>query len=592
MATTRRSGRVVRDLWPTLASGELALIALVLVAIVAVAGGLGYQAHAANRANVETARRAITQYSSVAAWQFARTAQRELQSAADVTIGARVQRAMHAAGHAPGILLTPADLRAASPTSDCNCRTPLVVNRYFRWDLGASDIVADTNWPENDRRRIAARLIADTKDPGPGRRPTTPSHVNVELPTVRWAHAGCDLLFDSDSAGLPRALAVFAVYDNGQRLRSVYGAEIRIAEVKPVFTHALDREALLPIALLARATQDSVIAIDVVVGGRPVFLRGALSAADFFAEDSLGSTTFGATIRVGLAPSTAGRLLIGGLPRSRLPLIGLLLVLAFALFGVALRQMRRTAELSRMRSDFVSSVSHELRTPLSLIRVYTETLIDEDPSEPRQRSRFLGVILKESNRLTRLVENLLRFAELERRNVSVAVAPADLSELLGSTVADFRPLAESNAIQVEDDLEPGIVASVDSAAFRQMLFNLLTNAVKFSPAGGRVMVALHRVADQARITVDDQGPGIPNAHRRRVFERYVRLADVGAGEAAGSGIGLAIVRELANAQRMSVWIDDSPLGGARVVLSIAVSDVSTAEVPSVAAAATAGAPGD
>src|SRR6185436_5858916 len=131
--------------------------------------------------------------------------------------------------------------------------------------------------------------------------------------------------------------------------------------------------------------------------------------------------------------------------------IGLFLGLTLVLFAVAVRQMRRTSELTRLRSDFVSSVSHELRTPLSLIRVYTETLIDEESAVPEQRSRFLGVILKESNRLNRLVENLLRFADLERRTVSVAVAPADLGPILSATVADFRPLAESNAIQLEDD---------------------------------------------------------------------------------------------------------------------------------------------
>ena len=237
-------------------------------------------------------------------------------------------------------------------------------------------------------------------------------------------------------------------------------------------------------------------------------------------------------------------------------------------------------------------MSHELRTPLSLIRVYTETLIDEDPTERAHRTHFLGVILKESNRLNRLVENLLRFADLERRSVSVAVVPTDLGELLAAAVADFRPLAESNAIHVEDDLETGILASVDPAALRQMIFNLLTNAVKFSPGGARVAVALHRAADQARVTIDDQGPGIPTAHRRRVFERYVRLAGVDAGGAAGSGIGLAIVRELAHAQRMSVWIDDSPLGGARVVLSVPILDGGTvAESATAAATAVVGSPG-
>ena len=116
--------------------------------------------------------------------------------------------------------------------------------------------------------------------------------------------------------------------------------------------------------------------------------------------------------------------------------------------------------------------------------------------------------------------------------------------------------------------------------------------MKFSPTGSRVAVALQRAADQARVTIDDQGPGIPTAHRRRVFERYVRLAAVDAGGAAGRGIGLAIVRELAHAQRISVWIDDSPLGGARIVLSVPILDGgAAAESASGAAAAVVGSPG-
>jgi len=572
MATSRQRSTLLRDRWPTLASAEMAVIAFVLIAIVAVAGGLGYQAHVANRANVETARRALTQYSSVAAWQFVRAARREMQSAADATIGTRVQHAMRATSGDMRRLMSPAELRNAT-MSDCNCQRPLEVEQFFRWDAGAPEIVAEREWPEDDRRRLAARFAADAAGP-------------------QWPHASCDLLIDTDAKGTPRVLAVFTVHDGARAVRTLYGAVIRVQNATSVFTRALERDALLPTVLLPRTAQDSAIAIDVAVGLQGVFTRGALNTADFVATDSLGGGPFGALVRVGLAPATANRLLIGGLPRSRLPLIGLFLALTLALLAVALRQMRRTSELTRLRSDFVSSVSHELRTPLSLIRVYTETLIDEDPTERAQRTHFLGVILKESSRLNRLVENLLRFADLERRAVSVTVVPTDLGELLAAAVADFRPLAESNAIHVEDDLETGIVASVDPAALRQMIFNLLTNAVKFSPGGARVAVALHRSADQARITIDDEGPGIPTAHRRRVFERYVRLASVEKGGAAGSGIGLAIVRELAHAQRMSVWIDDSPLGGVRVVLSVPILEGGiAAESASGAATAVAGSPG-
>jgi two-component system phosphate regulon sensor histidine kinase PhoR len=249
-------------------------------------------------------------------------------------------------------------------------------------------------------------------------------------------------------------------------------------------------------------------------------------------------------------------------------MIVVLLGLSLLLLTIALRQMRRSADLARMRSDFVASVSHELRTPLSLVRVYTETLIDDSEVDRAKRGRFLGVILKETNRLDRMVENLLRFADLERRSLEVTKKATELGGLLTAALEDFRPLAESASVELTGNVACDLIAAVDAAALRQMIFNLLTNAVKFGGDGSQVVVALERIDDSARIVVDDEGPGIPISQRRRVFDRYVRLADVTSGGPAGSGLGLAIVRELAHAQGISAWIDASPLGGTRVVLMI------------------------
>jgi signal transduction histidine kinase len=559
-----------------IASGEMAIIALVLLASVAVAGVLGYQAHVASRENVETARRALAQYSAVAAWQFARNAQREMQVVADRTIGMRVQHATHEHGKRPGELLTPAEIRGAVPRCDCK-PAPMPVEQFFRWDVGTDDLLTEGGLSASERRALAARLATDALDPN-GDRHLSSERLAADLtssadrPRARWSHANCDLLVDRGLDGSPRLLAIAAAYDDAQRLIALYGAIVTIDQASAVFVRAAARESLLPTALLSSAAQDSAIAIDIVTGQRSIFSRGPVGSAEFVAVDSLGSATFATVVRAGLSPTVVNRLLIGGLPRSRLPLIGLFLGLSLVLLVVALRQMRRALQLGRLRSDFVSSVSHELRTPLSLVKVYTETLIDDETVDREQRGRFLGVILKETNRLGRLVENLLRFAELERRNVSVTPVLVDLGATLHSAVADFRPLAENNSIDLDAHVATGIGAVIDPVALRQIVFNLLTNAVKFGAPGTRVTVTLERVTDRALIYIDDQGPGIPASQRARVFDRYVRLAQVATGGPAGSGIGLAIVRELAHAQRMSVWIDDSPLGGTRVVLSIPTAD--------------------
>jgi signal transduction histidine kinase len=554
----------------SVAPREMLVIAVALIAIVAVAIGLGIQAQLASRANVATARRALEQYSSVAAWQFTQRTQREFQSAADATIGHRVGRALQTAAHVRGELATPEELRA-SARLDCQCESPLNAERFFRWDAGSHDVVVEGVWPAADRTHLAARLAADASDPLgdshlSAERLAQPRDSSTPHPFGRWSHPNCDLLIDVDRNGTPRLLAVVASFDASRQLRAVYGAIIPIGEAQSLFARAVSREPLLPTALLSAAAQDSAVAISVVASGHEIFARGPVSSADFFATDSLGSTTFGSVVRTGLRADIADRLFIGGLPRSRQPMIVVLLGLSLLLLTIALRQMRRSADLARLRSDFVASVSHELRTPLSLVRVYTETLIDDTEVDRAKRGRFLGVILKETNRLDRMVENLLRFADLERRSIEVTKKPTELGGLLTAALEDFRPLAESASVDLVGNIVCDLVAAVDAAALRQMIFNLLTNAVKFGGDGSRVVVALDRVDDNARILVDDEGPGIPTSQRRRVFDRYVRLADVASGGPAGSGLGLAIVRELAHAQGISAWIDASPLGGTRVVL--------------------------
>jgi len=567
-----RLARAFRGWSQSAAPRELLVIAVALIAIVAVAIGLGIQAQLASRANVETARRALVQYSSVAAWQFTQRTQREFQSTADATIGHRVGRALQTAAHVRGELATPDELRA-SARLDCQCDSPLRVERFFRWDAGSRDVIVEGGWPDADRIHLAARLAADASDPLGDRhlsadRLAQPRDSSTLYPLRRWSHANCDLLIDIDRNGTPRLLAVVASFDPSRQLRAVYGAIIPIDAARPLFSHAISREPLLPTALLSAAAQDSAVAISVVASGHEIFARGPASSADFFATDSLGSSTFGSVVRAGLRADVADRLFIGGLPRSRRPMIVVLLGLSLLLLTIALRQMRRSADLARMRSDFVASVSHELRTPLSLVRVYTETLIDDSEVDRAKRGRFLGVILKETNRLDRMVENLLRFADLERRSLEVTKKATELGGLLTAALEDFRPLAESASVELTGNVACDLIAAVDAAALRQMIFNLLTNAVKFGGDGSHVVVALERIDDSARIVVDDEGPGIPISQRRRVFDRYVRLADVTSGGPAGSGLGLAIVRELAHAQGISAWIDASPLGGTRVVLMI------------------------
>ena len=542
--------------WRSIATTEQLALAILLVAIAGVAGALGYQAVAASRANVATARRALNQYSTIAAWQFTRAAQRELQMAAEASIGSRVQQARRNVRRDRASLLTPGELQAEQGAPECDCHGTVTPTQFFRWDAGSADLVTDGDWAENDRHALAQRI---------GREAARSAG------EFSWGRADCALLLDHSPTGATRLIATAVVFDEHRQVRAIYGLTADAADARTLFERALRHTALLPGAVLSPLQQDSSIAIEVAAGAQPVFSRGPARLAEYRALDSLGSGAFRATVTLGLAPSAAERLLAGSVPQSRLPYIGVFLLITAGLLAVALRQMHRTAQLASLRADFVASVSHELRTPLSLIRVYTETLIEEDPPERRQRQHFFGVIMKETNRLSGMVEDLLRFAELEQHTLALSLSARDLATVLDAAIADYRPLARSRDVEIAAQLAPDLVAGVDASALRQMLFNLLGNAVKYG-SGRQVVVRLRRDAESAEITVDDEGPGIPREQRRRVFERYVRLVDVERGGAPGSGIGLAIVRELARAQRMAVWIDDAPSGGARIVLRVPLID--------------------
>jgi signal transduction histidine kinase len=241
---------------------------------------------------------------------------------------------------------------------------------------------------------------------------------------------------------------------------------------------------------------------------------------------------------------------------------------------IAMIQLRRESELSALRTQFVSGVSHELRTPLAQIRMFAETLVLGRVRTDDERRRSLEIIDQEARRLTHLVENLLHFSRSERQSVRVAPVPTLLGPCVRGMVESFTPLAETRRVRLLTSLPDGIVASVDESALRQMLLNLLDNAVKYGPDGQTVTVGLDPVRnDRTRLWVQDQGPGVPPGDRERIWEQFWRLERDRGSAIAGTGIGLSVVRELATLHRGRVWVEGAPGGGARFVLELPAAPI-------------------
>jgi len=223
-----------------------------------------------------------------------------------------------------------------------------------------------------------------------------------------------------------------------------------------------------------------------------------------------------------------------------LGLIGLAALLLVAAVGLLLRRAAREIALARHRADFVAGVTHDLKTPLALIRVYAETLELGRDRDPAERARFARVILRETDRLNDLIDNVLA---LDRR---AAERPRshDLRATVTGALAAYALPADSDLrleCAVDADLPPVPHAP---AAVERIVRNLVANATKFSPAGGRVDVTLAAEPDAVVLAVRDEGPGVPPEERDRVFAPFHR-AEASAGSASGTGLGLAVVRQLA-----------------------------------------------
>jgi signal transduction histidine kinase len=259
------------------------------------------------------------------------------------------------------------------------------------------------------------------------------------------------------------------------------------------------------------------------------------------------------------------------LPRSRLPFLLALLGVAAALSFVAVGQLRREGELSRLRADFVANISHELRTPLAQMRLYLETLRLGRFTTDAQRAWSLDNVERETTRLGHLVERVLRFSRGERAAPDPRQA-TDVSAELRRIVAEFKPLADARGAKLVAQIDEVPRVALQPDALRHIALNLLDNAVKYGPRGQTVQVCCAAgvrgsgATSEVRLEVTDEGPGIPLGDRERVWRPYQRGTQE---QTAGSGIGLSVVHDVVTQHGGRAWVEDAPSGrGARIVVTL------------------------
>jgi signal transduction histidine kinase len=527
--------------WPLL------LVAAGLAATAAVA----WRAQAVARESRATAERLVLEHAGFAAWSFRRDAEEALGQAVWMV----VNPILHRHPHDPAQYPTVAHLQhyLAESLDECACEVPWRPASYFAFALG-SDTIGTAGAAAEPRLRAWAH-------------DTLTSHLRAadELRGRTGLLAG--------AIGSRPALLGYGLMPMARGDTIVYAFTFDDATLGALFERAFTEGSLLPATVMAGRTNDAALAVRVAgPGGVPLYTSEGWSGSRYTADDVLRPAAAGLVVQAAVRPLLVDDILAGGLPPDRLPAsVAVLLLLAAGILVVGVRQLRREDELARVRADFVASVSHELRTPLAQIRLFLETLRLGRYRTDSQREWLLAHLDRETLRLSSLVENVLAFARSERGAdagvASRADHPADVAVEVAEAVRAFEPLAAARNVTVCLDAEPSLGAVVNRPALRQLVLNLLDNAVKYGPTGGVVRVAVTGAADMIRVTVSDDGPGIAPADRERVWQPFVRGSEAAVRAIGGSGLGLALVRDIAERHGGRARLAEAE-GGACIVVEL------------------------
>ncbi len=319
------------------------------------------------------------------------------------------------------------------------------------------------------------------------------------------------------------------------------------------------------------ATEDAKSHYNVVDDeNRRIYGRDLTRAGDYLVGLRFPTTLYGWRLQV--APKQAPELESQGRFRRIGETVLIASSFAIILLGVffLLYATSKERKLNELKSEFIANVSHELKTPLSVVRMFGEMLLSNRVRSEDKKREYLEIICRESERLTALIENVLDFSALERGKQKYALRPGDLRDVIGRALDTFRYRVEQQGVEVTarfaDDLP---VVDFDEQSIVLAVINLLDNAVKY---GGQTAVEVDVIGRPrwVEVRVRDHGPGIPEDARKRIFERFYR----GARDAStrGSGIGLALVKHIAEAHGGRAWAENASDGGAIVCFSVPVAE--------------------
>ncbi len=522
---------------------------------------LGFQAVEAARSHRRTAEGVLQDYAEIAVAEYSRRIEDRLDFFFREVFDEVPWRIRRGPPPPPDVMRR--GLNGALRRLDCECEGLRRNAVFLLSDLTSGDVESEPDTVSPEVKERAAQLAGAAWAANPEER-------------LALATAAPGVVLETASL-LAFNTSLDASGEEG-RGSAIYIVLVDLPSATELFEAWYEEEGLLPEVIMGSESNDSLLHLAVrTAQGVPLFVSPRDPSSADLTSDTLPPEYGGLVVEAAIRPDAASALVIGGLPRARLPLLLALMIVTVGVGVAALIQIRREEELSRLRDDFISGVSHEFRTPLTQIRMFTELLADGKLRTEEERRRSTTVINREARRLTHLVENILHFSRMGRAPASHGTTePVAVQEVFRDLAEAFAPLAQARRCTLAVRVEPEeLVLSASRSGLHQILANLLDNALKYGPDGQTIrMEALSREG-WVRLSVEDQGPGIPPRERARIWDPYRRLERDVAGQVRGSGIGLSVVAELARAAGGSAWVENGNGRGANFVVELPARPLGT-----------------
>ncbi|CAN7292646.1 two-component system histidine kinase PnpS [Rossellomorea sp. LjRoot5] len=235
---------------------------------------------------------------------------------------------------------------------------------------------------------------------------------------------------------------------------------------------------------------------------------------------------------------------------------------------VVFHDITELKKLEQMRKDFVANVSHELKTPITSIKGFSETLLDGAMQEPETLKSFLDIILKESDRLQSLIQDLLELSKIEKQGFQLFIEEVEVAGLIEDVIPILKEKAKPKDISLQADFKSRGMADVDSYRLKQVFINLISNAIVYTPKGGNVSVTVKEDQDMVYVQVKDNGMGISQEELPRIFERFYRVDKARSRNSGGTGLGLAIVKHIIEAHEGDIEVESEPDKGTTFTVTL------------------------